>query len=254
MPVIQTNIENFEQLVINGSVENAIAVAFEVSPVLEKLSGELKFTVAKLDPEDPNNQSLAGYLQIRALSDIRIFKNKQIAGGADGNLSEGELKKQLQPFFLSEEDTLLLNAEDALNLGQTSAAIKILQKLFEKTPANKKVCYLLAKAKTMSGKMEEAKTLLQSIKETDDFYKESKSLLELMEFYENTAPPYDKAYKFASQNKYKEALDCFLEIIENKQDSENKAKKGMITLFSVLGPKHELTWEYRAKLNRLIYI
>jgi len=254
MPVIKINLENFEQLVINGSVEQAIAVAFEVSPALEKLSGELKFTVAKLDPEDPNNQSFASYLQLRSLSDIRIFKNKQLIGDADGSLPESELKKQLQPFFLSEEDALLLNAEDALNLGQTSAALKILQKLFEKNPGDKKVCYLFAKAKTMSGKMEEAKSILQTIKETDDFHKEAKSLLDLMEFYESTAPPYDNAYKLASQNKYKEAMECFLEIIENRQDAEGKAKKGMITLFSVLGPKHELTWEYRAKLNRLIYI
>jgi len=254
MPVIQVDIETFEQIVINGSAEKAIAVAFEVSPVLEKLSGELKFTIAKLDPEDPNNQSLAGYLQLRALSDIRIFKDKQLVGGADGNLPENDLRKQLLPFFLSEEESQLLNAEDALNLGQVSAALKTLQKLFEKNPGNKKICYLFAKAKTMSGKMEEAKTILQSIKETDDFYKESKSLLELMEFYEDAPPPYNKAYKLASQNKYKEALDSFLEIIETKQDGEGKAKKAMITLFSVLGPKHELTWEYRAKLNRLIYI
>ncbi|MCL2206862.1 MAG: tetratricopeptide repeat protein [Fibromonadales bacterium] len=254
MPIVQVDLENFEQVVINGSSEKAIAVAFEVSPALETLSSELKFTVAKLDPEDPNNQSLAGYLHIRALSDIRILKDKQVAGGADGNLPESELKKQLLPFFLSEEASLLLNAEDALNLGQTNAALKILQKLFEQNPSDKKVCYLLAKAKTMSGKTEEAKTILQTIKETDDFYSEAKSLSELMEFYEDAPPPYSKAYKLASKNKYKEALDSFLEIIENKQDSEGKAKKGMVVLFSVLGPKHELTWEYRAKLNRLIYI
>jgi putative thioredoxin len=254
MSIIQIDIETFEQVVINGSAEKAIAVAFEVPKALEKLSGEFKFIIAKLDPEDPSNQPLAGYLQIRALSDVRIFKNKQMAGGVDGNLPESELKKQLQPFFLSEEESLLNNAEEALNLGQASTAIKILQKLFENNPSDKKACYLLAKAKTMNGKREEAKTILQSIKETDDFYNESKALLELMDFYEETIPPYDKAYKLASQNKYKEALDSFLEIIENKQDSEGKAKKAMTTLFSVLGSKHELTWEYRAKLNRLIFI
>ena len=254
MPVIHTDIETFEQIVINGSAEKAIAVAFEASPALEKLASELKFTIAKLDPEDPNNQQLAAYLRISAITDIRIFKNRQIVANINGTLSEADLKKQLLPFFLSEEESLLLNAEEAINFGQATAAIKILQKLFEKNASNKKVCYLLAKAKVMTGKKEEAKTLLQNIKEGDDFYNESKSLLELTEFYEDAAPPYDKAYKLASQNKYKEALDSFLELIENKQDKEGKAKKAMITLFSVLGSKHELTWEYRAKLNRLIYI
>jgi len=254
MSIIQINIETFEQVVINGSAEKPIAVAFEISRALEKLSNELKFTIAKLDPEDPNNQPLAGYLQMRALSDVRVFKNKQMVGGADGNLPEDELKKLLQPFFFSEEEIQLNNAEEALNLGQTSAAMKILQKLFENNPSDKKACYLLAKAKTMSGKREEAKTILQSIKETDNFYNESKALLELMDFYEEAAPPYDKAYKLASQSKYAEALSSFLEIIENKQDSEGKAKKAMLTLFSVLGSKHELTWEYRAKLNRLIFV
>jgi putative thioredoxin len=254
MPVIHADIETFEQIVINGSVEKAIAVAFEASPALEKLASELKFTIAKLDPEDPNNQQLAAYLRLSAISDIRIFKNRQIIANIDGALPEAELRKLILPFFLSEEESLLLNAEENLNLGQASTAIKTLQKLFEKNPSNKKVCYLLAKAKVMTGKKEEAKTLLQTIKEGDDFYNESKSLLELTEFYEDTKPPYDKAYKLASQNKYKEALDSFLDLIENKQDNEGKAKKAMITLFSVLGPKHELTWEYRAKLNRLIYI
>jgi putative thioredoxin len=254
MSVIQTNIETFEQVVISGSEGKAIAVAFEISPALEKLSGELKFTVAKLSPEDPSNHTLASYLQIEAISDIRIFKNKQLVGAADGSLPESELRKQLMPFFLSEEDSLLMNAEDALNLGQASAAIKVLQKLFDKEPGNKKVCYLLAKAKVMTGKREEAKSILQSIKETDDFHKESKALLELMEFYEETPPPYDNAYKLASQNKFKEALDSFLELIASNQDKECKARNAMITLFSVLGPKHELTWEYRGKLNRVIYI
>jgi len=254
MPVIQTDIQSFEQIVINGSAEKAIAVAFEVSPALEKLAGELKFTVAKLNPEDPNNQPLAGYLQLEAISDIRIFKDRQIIGAANGSLPEAELKKQLAPFFLSEEESLLINAEEALNLGQASASLKILKKLFDKDPENKKVRYLFAKAKVMTGSREEAKSILQNIKEGEDFHKESKSLLDLMEFYEETPPPYDKPYKLASQNKYKEALACFLELIENKQDAEGKAKNAMITLFSVLGPKHELTWEYRGKLNRVIYI
>jgi len=251
MPIIQTDIETFEQTVILGSAEKAIAVTFEASPALERLASELKFTIAKLDPQDPNNQQLAAFLRISAITDIRIFKNQNIVANVNGALSEAELKKQLLPFFLSEEDALLMNAEETLNFGQASAAIKILQKL---DVSNKKVCYLMAKAKTMTGKKDEAKTLLQSIKENDDFYNEAKSLSELMEFYEEAKHPYDKAYKLASQNKYKEALDCFLELIENKQDHEGKARKAMITLFSVLGPKHELTWEYRAKLNRLIYI
>jgi len=190
MPIIQTDIETFEQTVILGSAEKAIAVAFETSPALEKLAGELKFTIAKLDPEDPNNQQLAAYLRISAITDIRIFKNKNIVASINGTLPEAELKKQLLPFFLSEEESLLLNAEEALNLGQTSAAIKILQKL---NASNKKVCYLLAKAKTITGKKDEAKTLLQNIKEGDDFYNEAKSLLELMEFYEDTKPPLRQA-------------------------------------------------------------
>jgi len=254
MPIIQTDIETFEQNVILGSTEKAIAVAFEVPPALEKLAGELKFTVAKLDPEDPNNQQLATFLRISAITDIRIFKNRNIVANINGTLAEAELKKQLLPFFLSEEDSLLLNAEEALNLGQANAAIKILQKLFEKNANNKRGCYLMAKAKNMAGKKEEAKILLQNIKETDDYYNEAKSLLELLEFYGDATPPYDKAYKLAAANKHKEALDCFLELIENKQDAEGKAKKAMITIFTVLGPKHELTWEYRAKLNKLIYI
>ena len=175
MAIIQTNIETFEETVINYAEGKAIVVAFDISPELEKQSEELKFDIAKLDPQDPNNQQLAAYMQIRTLNDIRIFKDKQMVG-TEENLSE---------FFKAEAPP-------------------------------------------------------EEEKEID--------LTELKGLCENTA--FEKIYTLASEKKFQEALDSCLEFIENKQD----AKKQMVAIFAALGPKHELTWEYRAKLNRLIYV
>ena len=89
-------------------------------------------------------------------------------------------------------------------------------------------------------------------------------MLQLLDFYAIAAKPetdekesslYKKAAILITENKYQEALELFLDILKmNKNWNDGAARTAMMTLFGVLGPKHALTWEYRAKLNTIWFI
>ena len=104
----------------------------------------------------------------------------------------------------------------------------------------------------------------ESAAEADDEFKTARSLLELLEFHAEAAKTdiegieaqiYHEASVLASQNEYKMALSRFLDLAQvNKSWNDEAASKAMLTLFGVLGPKHELTWEFRARLNTILFV
>jgi putative thioredoxin len=88
--------------------------------------------------------------------------------------------------------------------------------------------------------------------------------LELLDFHAEAAKKdvqgkeaivYHEACKLACEEHFEDALQAFLNLFVEAPDwNDGAAKKAMLTLFGVLGPKHELTWKYRAKLNTMMFI
>lgn len=271
--VIEVTLANFEQVVIEGSRTRPVVVDFwadwcgpckTLGPLLERLSTELDFVLAKVNAETPENQQLLAYLRISSLPDVRVFQNGQIVDAFQGVVPEAQMRKRLAKFFLSEEDQLLLQAESALENGMASEALQVFEGLAQHKPEDRKLRFLSAKALVQLGRSDEAKTLLQSFHEADDFYREARSLLELMDFHAEAArtdtvdaagAAYRAACLLASQGDYRSALEAFLaQVTQNPAVKDSPARKAMLTLFGVLGPKHELTWEFRARLNTLVFI
>ena len=112
--------------------------------------------------------------------------------------------------------------------------------------------------------MEKAKEILSCFSKEDKFFDEANSLLKLLDFYAEAAKEnvngekeklYHQACIFASKGEYSKALDTFLLLIEKDMTwKSGLARNSMNILFGVLGPKSELTWKYRSKLNRLLFV
>jgi putative thioredoxin len=268
---IEVTLENFEDTVIHGSMERPVVVEFFLvggrpgspqGPNLELLSREMDFVLARIDVE--KNQQLAAHFRLTALPDLRVFSKGKMVDMVTGSVTEVALRKRLSKFFLSEFDLALLEAESLLQQGNTDLAMPILDQLLSQKPTDKKVLYCKAKALVDSGSTEDAKAILRQFSEGDDFFREAKALGELMDFHQECAKkditdPIDLQYQnacgFALQGQYREALEDFLQITQaNKNWRDGAARKAMLTLFGVLGPKHELTWEYRSKLNTVLFI
>ena len=148
--------------------------------------------------------------------------------------------------------------------GLNQEALDSVEAILAHVPANKKALYLKAKMLVNLDRIDEAKAVLAGFSEGDDKYREAKALAELMAFQQECArtdlkTPLELAYRDACaealQGNYQAALDGFAAIVmEQRNWRDEAAHKAMVTLFGVLGPKHPLTWEYRAKLNTLVFI
>ena len=271
--VVQITAENFEEEVIKASETRAVAILFSsaeypdcapYSQLLGSLSTSMDFTLGVVSCDDRENMRLIQMFRVQSVPEIHVVDKGQIADVIQGVLPEADLKKRLEKFYVSDEARLMNELEQAIAEKRFDEALPLLDEALTQTPNDKKLQLLWAKANLGLGDTEKAKNILNKFVESDDQYREAKSLLELLDFHAEAAKKdvqgkeaivYHEACKLACEEDFESALQAFLNLFVESPDWNNgAAKKAMLTLFGVLGPKHELTWKYRAKLNTMMFI
>ena len=271
--VVQITAENFEAEVIQASETRAVAILFSsaeypdcapYSQLPGQLSTSMDFTLGVVSCDDRENMRLIQMFRVQSVPEIHIVDKGQIADVIQGVLPEADLKKRLEKFYVSDEARMMNALEEAIADKRYDEALPLLNDALSKTPNDKKLQLLWAKASLGMGDTEKAKEILNKFNEADDQYREAKSLLELLDFHAEIAKKdlqgkeaivYHEACKLACEEQFEAALQAFLNLFVEAPDwNDGAAKKAMLTLFGVLGPKHELTWKYRAKLNTMMFI
>lgn len=271
--VVQITAENFEAEVIQASETRAVAILFSsaeypdcapYSQLLGQLSTSMDFTLGVVSCDDRENMRLIQMFRVQSVPEIHIVDKGQIADVIQGVLPEAELKKRLEKFYVSDEARMMNALEEAIADKRYDEALPALNEALSKAPNDKKLLLLWAKVSLGLGDTEKAKEILNKFNEADDQYREAKSLLELLDFHAEAAKKdvqgkeaivYHEACKLACEEQFEDALQAFLNLFVEAPDWNNgAAKNAMLTLFGVLGPKHELTWKYRAKLNTMMFI
>lgn len=271
--VVQITSENFETEIVQPSETRAVAVLFSsaeypdcagYSQLMGQLSTSMDFTLGVVSCDDRANMQLIQAFRVRSVPEVHIVDKGQIADVIAGVLPEDELKKRLEKFYVSDESRFMTSLEEAIALKNYEVALPMLNEALQQKPEDKALMLLWAKASLGMGDSEKAKEILKKFTEADDQYKEAKSLLELMDFHAEAAKKdvqgkeaivYQQACVLATSEQFEDALQAFLNLyVEAPEWNDGAAKKAMLTLFGVLGPKHELTWKYRAKLNTIMFI
>ena len=271
--VVQITAENFEEEVIKASETRAVAILFSsaeypdcapYSQLAGQLSTSMDFTLGVVSCDDRENMRLIQMFRVQSVPEIHVVDKGQIADVIQGVLPEADLKKRLEKFYVSEEARFQTALEDAIAQKNFDQAVPMLDEALAKNPNDKKLQLLWAKVSLGLGDTAKAKDILSKFVESDDQYREAKSLLELLDFHAEVAKKdvqgkeaivYHEACKLACEEDFESALQAFLNLyVEAPEWNDGAAKKAMLTLFGVLGPKHELTWKYRAKLNTMMFI
>ena len=269
--IVELTLENFQEIAVQGSMERPVVIEFysersqaskQMGLALATLSKEMNFVLGRVDTD--KDQQIAGYFRVTSIPDARVVSQGQMVEAIQGALTEPLLRKRLAKHFLSPTDLLLIEAESLLQQGLPDAALPIIEELLAASPTSKKLQYCKSKALVDLGRGEDARTLLNGFHEGDDFFREARALSELMAFHivcsqAPSSDPVEQSYRNACsqalQGEYRAALDELLVLVETQPKwNEGAARKAMLTLFGVMGAKHELTWEYRAKLNRILFI
>mgnify|MGYP003291623932 FL=1 len=271
--VVQITAENFETEVIQASETRAVAVLFSsaeypdcapYSQLLGSLSTSMDFTLGVVSCDDRENMRLIQAFRVQSVPEVHVVSKGEIGDVIQGVLPEADLKKRLEKFFVSDEARMMMEIEEAIAQKNFDEALPALDAALKNAPDDKKLQLLWAKASLGLGDTEKAKEILKKFTEADDQYREAKSLLELLDFHAEAAKKdvlgkeaivYQQACILAAGEQFEEALQAFLNLYaEAPEWNDGAAKKAMLTLFGVLGPKHELTWKYRAKLNTMMFI
>lgn len=270
--VIEVTSQSFEEAVLEQSFHKPVLVDFfaqwcgpckMLKPVLEKLAQEYDFVLAKVDIDQ--NPELARIYQVEGVPDVKVAWQGQMHPGFVGMLPEPQLRDFLAQLNLKSgfEEALaaIAAAKAAGNLDQVEQGYEA---LLSQYPERLEVALEAARFKLSRGDLDGARGLLDPIDPHQRPYGEQaqavRSLLEFHQLLTDLTPTseadqvYLKGAKAAISEEYETALDAFLELVKRDRSYRGDAgRKGMLTLFTVLGDDHPLTSIYRKRLMQTLY-
>lgn len=269
---ITVNQDNFAQEVLEKSYQTPVLVDFFATwcgpcqllkPMLEKLTQEYDFVLAKVDIDQ--NPELAQTYDVQGVPDVRIAIDGEVNEGFVGVLSEPQLRQLMAELNLkSTLEIMLTKVYDEAAIGHLESAQHELEAALQKYPENRSLLLEAASFFIDANQLERAETLLSTIQEHEkDYIKQAKSLTSLVHFkriatqleVENELDQYFRdAAVLVLQEDYKPALEQLLEIVSrDRAYRKDAARKAMLDIFNLLGNDHPLTVEYRKQLMLVLY-
>ncbi|WP_417613868.1 tetratricopeptide repeat protein [Oceanisphaera sp.] len=277
--IVDINVQNFQQALIDASMSKTVVIYFHaeavpeclaMSPIVERLIGSdnQHIDLARVDVADPQLQSLASQLGLRALPALVAFKDGQPVDVLEGPQDESAISQFLQPYQPNEAELLLDQAKQALG-SDPQAAYGLLQqaRALEDSAA---IRLYLAEAALALNKLEETKQLLATIgmADQDSQYQHILARLELAEEAADSPELRELEQKLAADpesltlkeelavllfqsGRQEEALQLLVEILQ-KDLAFGEARKHFLDMLTTMGAD-PVASRYRRKLYSMLY-
>ena len=277
---VTVTVETFQTEVVDRSQSMPVVVLFwaeQVPPsvqtkaLLETLLDQYagKFALALSDVA--TDQNLAQRLQVPGLPCIRVVHKGQIVDQLDGPAEEQQLRAILDQHTQSLDDAIAGDLQQVLERGDFETAIRLLQAAIEEEPNNQSLLVDLADVLVRKGDLEDARTVLASIKDDTaerqrpqtrlEFLEEAAgmpTLEELLSIVASDDADLEAKYQLAvchvAAEEYEQALLVSLDILRaDREFREDLGRTTMIRVFEVLGKGNELAGKYRRKMFNLMH-
>ena len=228
-----------------------------------------KFALALSDVA--TDQNLAQRLQVPGLPCIRVVHKGQIVDQLDGPAEEQQLRAILDQHTQSLDDAIAGELQQVLERGDFETATRLLQAAIEEEPNNQSLRIDLADVLVRKGDLEDARTVLASIKDDTaerqrpqtrlEFLEEAAGMPTLEELLSIVASDdadleakYQLAVRHVAAEEYEQALLVSLDILRaDREFREDLGRTTMIRVFEVLGKGNELAGKYRRKMFNLMH-
>ncbi len=244
-----------------------------LGPVLEKLAVEYggQFILAKMDVD--RNPGVAMQLGIQGIPAVKAFMNGKMVAQFTGALPEPQVRQFIDRLLPSKADLLARQGFDWEQAGQLAMAETNYKAALQEEPDHYPAMVGLGRTLLKQGRIEEGKALLEKIPPGSRERQVADSLIATAEFRQFaaghtepelrakiTADPNDVASRYAlacllaTEERYIEALDEFLEVVRrDRKYNDDGARKAMLALFNLIGEEEELTRQYRRKLANVLF-
>lgn len=282
--VVEVNEANFQQAVIEGSMQVPVVVDFwapwcapcrALGPILERLADEYggRFLLAKINSDE--NPALATQFGVRGIPSVKAVLNGALIDEFTGALPESQVREFIDRVLPSPSEILRLKAVELCADGShAEEALELLNQAAKADPGNESVRVDQARIHVDLGNLDAARKLLDSLgglAQMDDRVIALRARLDLAQGAAQAGDlsvteervardPADLearlqlATLYVAANRHREALDHLLEIVKrDRAYKEDIGRKTILEVFSVLGPDNQLVEEYRRKLASALY-
>lgn len=244
-----------------------------LGPILEKLVAEYqgKFILAKVDVD--SNQGIAGQFHVQGIPAVKAFVNGEMFKEFTGALPEPQVREFLNTIIPSEADLLDRQGFDWEVNDQPAMAITHYRAALEKQADHTPAKIGLGRVLLSQGNIDEGIEILNSIPLGAPGRDTADALLATAEFQKyaaghtedelkaaietdpnDVASRYALAGLYATQQKYGESMDQFLEVIRrNRKYNDDGARKAMLALFATIGEDQQIVKSYRQKLANVLF-
>jgi len=280
---IEVTDQNFEQQVVERSHAVPVVVDFwapwcgpcqAIGPLLEQLAEEQdgKFVLAKINVDD--NPMLAQAFAIQSIPAVKAIRNGAIAGEFLGAQPEPAIRQFVADLLPSEAESLAREGMRLAEEGKTQGAESLYRAALSKEENQPLALLGLSRLLVERGDAADALALLGKIPlnaPESDAAQQLMSQIRLQQGGENAgneqehrdkleANPDDLEARFelaqalAASGKYQEALAEYLEIVKKDRGfQDDGARKAMLEVFDVVGPRSELAEHFRSELAKVLF-
>jgi putative thioredoxin len=242
--------------------------------VLEKLADEQqgKFVLAKINVDE--NPMLAQAFGIRSIPAVKAVRNGAITGEFLGAQPEPAIRQFVEQLLPSETEALAQEGKRLEEQGKTQGAESLYRAVLSKDANQPQALVGLARLLIERGEEADALSLLGRVPLNSAEYAAAQQLSAQLRFKQSgvsagdeqqyreklAANPNDIEARFdlsqvlAALGRYEEALIELLEIVKkDRKFRDDGARKAMLEIFEVVGPRSDLAEHYRSELAKVLF-
>lgn len=270
---------NFAEAVLARSAEVPVVVDFwapwcgpcrVLGPILEKEVAALGGRVEMVKINTDENPGLAHQFHIQGIPAVKAFRDGQVVAEFVGAQPLPVVKSWLARLVPAPSAQAIDQASAALKAGRHAEAEAALRKLLETGEETDRAALMLARLLIEAGRPEEVRALLARIDPRSAAAEAIPSLERMLAFAEDARTyggeeaaraavekdgkdleaRYALGSALAARRDFAGALDQFLEIVSrSRKFKEDAARLAMLAIFDHLGNDHDLTQDYRRRLQ-----
>jgi putative thioredoxin len=271
---------NFAEVVVARSHERPVVVDFwapwcgpcrVLGPILEKEIAALDGRVEMVKLNTDENPSLAADFNIQGIPAVKAFRDGRVVAEFVGAQPLNVVRSWLARLVPSPTETALAGAKAAIAAGRTAEAEAALRPLLaDGGEGRERAALLLARLLLDADRPDEVRPVLTHIDRHGPSADAAAAIERLLSFAEEAKryggeeaaraaldkqpkdleARYALASALAARHEFSAALDNFLELVSrNRKFKDDAARLAMLAIFSHLGNDHDLTQDYRRRLQ-----
>lgn len=273
---------DFEEKVVGRSKTVPVLVDFWapwcgpcrlLAPTLERVVDRYAGRVRLVKVNTDAHPSLAGRFRIQGIPAVKAFVDGHMADEFVGVLPERQILEFVDNLVPSEADLLAQKARP-MEEAQPLEALRLYEEALGHEPQH--AASLLGKLRLFLalGRVEEARALFNRLPAPLQFHEETRRLQIRLDLAltqksapsadvlrarmarepENFQHAFDLANRLAAEGEHEAALETYLGIVrKDRRFKDDGARKAMLHLFEIIGPRSPLAEKYREKLAEILF-